>query len=161
MPCEPLKLYLSASDSTVAAILVKQTDMEQKPVYSISHMLKGSELRYPKIEKIVFALMASRKLRQYFQGRLISVVTNQPLQRILHKPDMSGRIASWAIELSQFIVEFTPWTSTKSQVLSDFMTECNFESLEEGEISPGGERKPWVLFTDGSSTSAVGERESS
>lgn len=103
VPCEPLKLYLSASDITIAAILVKQVDAEQKPVYFVSHMLKGSELRYPKIEKLVFALIiTSRKLRQYFQGRLITVMINQPLRRILHKPDMSGRLASWTIELSQF-----------------------------------------------------------
>lgn len=100
--------------------------------------------------------MASWKLRQYFHGHLITIVTSQPLRRILHKPDMSGRLASWTIELSQFNIEFAPRTSTKSQVLYDFMTECNFESPEEGEISPSNEKKSWILFTDGSSTSAAG-----
>lgn len=45
--CEPLKLYLSSSDTTIAAVLVKEVDKEQNTVYFISHMLKGSELRYP------------------------------------------------------------------------------------------------------------------
>lgn len=80
MPCEPLKVYLSASDLTIAAVLVKQIDTDQKPVYYVSHMLKGSEVRYSKIEKLIFALIiASRKLRKYFQERLIAVMTNQPL----------------------------------------------------------------------------------
>ena len=66
-PCEPLKVYLSASDSTIAAVLVKEVGTEQKAVYYISHLLKDAELKYSKIEKVIFALVvASRKLRQYF-----------------------------------------------------------------------------------------------
>ena len=111
IPCEPLKLYLSASDLTAAAVLVKEAGTEQRPVYYVSHTLKDAETRYTKIEKLVFTLViASRKLRQYFQGRQISVMTNQPLRRILHRPDMSGRLAAWTIELSQFHLEFIPRT---------------------------------------------------
>lgn len=90
-PCEPLKVYLSASDFTIAAMLVKEIGSEQKPVYYASHTLKDAEVRYTKLEKLVYALViASRKLRQYFRGREIMVMTNQPLRRILHKLDMSG-----------------------------------------------------------------------
>lgn len=75
-PCEPLKIYLSASDFTVAAVLIKELGTEQQPVYYINHMLKGSEVRYSKIEKLIFSLViTSRKLRQYFQGRLITVLS--------------------------------------------------------------------------------------
>lgn len=81
-------------------------------------------------------------------------MTNQPLRRVLHKPDMSGRLASWTIDLSQFNIESTLRTSTKSQVLSDFMIECNFETAEEGEISPNSKKRSWVVFIDGSSTSS-------
>lgn len=134
-PCEPLKIYLSASHDTIAAVLIKETNSEQKPVYYVSHMLNDIKIRYSKIEKLIFALIiASRKLRQYFQGRLITVVTNQPLRRILHKPDMTGRLASWIIELSQFNLEYTPRTSMRSQALSDFIVECNFEAPEEGGV---------------------------
>lgn len=147
IPCEPLKVYLSASDFTVASILVKQNGTEQRPVYYVSHMLKGSEVRYTKIEKLIFVLIiSSRKLRQYFQGRLINVLTNQPLRRVLHRPDMSGRLASWTIELSQFNIEFTPRTSIRSQTLADFVAECNFEAPEDGEVLTGNEKKPWVFL---------------
>lgn len=44
----------------------------------------------------------------------------------------------------------------KSQVLSDFVAECNFENLEDGEISENHEKKLWTLFTDRSSTSIAG-----
>lgn len=157
MPCEPLKIYLSASDFTIADVLIKQNGIEQSPVYYVSHMLKGSETRYTKIKKLIFVLIiSSRKLGQYFPGRLITVMTNQPLRRVLHKPDMSGRLASWTIETSQFNIEFTPRTSLKSQALADFVTECNFGAPKDGEILTENEKKPWVLFTDGSSTTTVG-----
>lgn len=156
MPCEPLKIYLSASNFTVASVLIKENCTEQKPVYYVSHMLKGSEICYTKIEKLIFTLIiSSRKVRQYFQERLITVMTNQPLRRVLHKPDMSGRLASWTIEFSQFNIEFTPQTSIKSQILADFVVKCNFEAPEEGEMLTINEKKPWVFFTDGSSTSTI------
>ena len=156
-PCEPLKIYLSATDLTTAAVLVKEENDEQKAVYYVSHMLKEAELRYSNVEKMVLSLvMASRKLRHYFQGRLISVMSNQPLRRILHRPDMSGRLAAWTIELSQFNLEFVPRHSVKSQALSDFVAECTF-STDLGIIKePSPTDKSWTLFTDGSSTTSAG-----
>lgn len=144
-PYKALKIYLSFSDFIIAAILVKRLGLEQKPVYFVSHMLKGSENCYLKIEKlIVFLIIASRKLRQYFQGRLIIVMTNQSLRKILHNRAQPVQY------------EFTPRKSMKSQVLSDFVAECNFENLEDGEISENHEKKLWTLFTDRSSTSIAG-----
>ncbi|XP_074352523.1 uncharacterized protein LOC141691656 [Apium graveolens] len=155
--CEPLKLYISVADSTVAAVLIKEENSDQKPVYYASHILKDAETRYSNIEKLAYVFkIASRKLRQYFQGRMIIVMTNQPLQRILHKPDMSGRLASWTVELSQFNLKFQPKTSMRSQALADFITECTFLNLEPGEVLPTSESKVWILFTDGSSTSQAG-----
>nr|XP_017239614.1 PREDICTED: uncharacterized protein K02A2.6-like [Daucus carota subsp. sativus] len=156
-PGEPLKVYLSASDSTTAAVLVKDVNGEQAPVYYASHLLKDRETRYSRIEKLVLALvMASRKLKYYFQGRNITILTNQPLRRVLHRPDMTGRLAAWTAELSQFNLEFIPRTAVKSQVLSDFIAECNFS--EPAPSSPGQllYDKAWTLFTDGSSTSEAG-----
>ena len=60
-------------------------------VYYIIHVLKDVETRYPNLEKISFALITtSIKLRHYFQGREIWVVTDQPLRKIIHNPDASG-----------------------------------------------------------------------
>ena len=51
-------------------------------------------------------LMASRKLRDYFQVHEITVVTRLPLQRIMHNPDATARIVEWALELSSFSLKF-------------------------------------------------------
>lgn len=65
----------------------------------------------------------------YFQGREIQVMTNQPLKRILHKPDMTGRLTAWTIELRKFYIEYIPPTTMKAQVLSDFVAECQFTEV--------------------------------
>ena len=83
-------------------------------------------------------------------------MTNQPLRRILHRPDMTSRLAAWTIELSQFNIDYMPRSSTRSQALADFTAECNFGQTTESIITSLGEKHVWTLFTDGSSTVASG-----
>ena len=53
------------------------------------------------IEKIIFALIvASRKLRLYFQANPILVMTDQPIKKSMNKPEAVGRMDQWAIKLS-------------------------------------------------------------
>jgi hypothetical protein len=59
------------------------------------------------MEKMAFALtIASRKLRPYFQVHTIKVLTEYPLKKVLQKLDLSGQLTNWAIELSEFNIEF-------------------------------------------------------
>ena len=81
--------------------------MMQHPVYFVSSLLQGARSRYCGVQKLLFGLlMASRKLRHYFQAHEITIVTRFPLQRILHNPDAAGRIVEWALELSSFGLKF-------------------------------------------------------
>ena len=74
---ESLQLYLAVSATAISAALIREEDKKQLPVYYVSQAFQGTEFGYPKIEKIAFALiMASRKLRQYFQANLILVMTD-------------------------------------------------------------------------------------
>ena len=55
------------SASAVSAALIREEGKKQLLVYYVSQAFQGVESRYPRIEKITFALIvASRKLRQYF-----------------------------------------------------------------------------------------------
>ena len=64
---ENLYLYLAVSTLAVSAALIREEGKKQLPVYYFSQAFQGVESRYPRIEKITFALIvASRKLRQYF-----------------------------------------------------------------------------------------------
>ncbi len=68
------------------------------------HSPRRGNKRYSGVQKLLFGLlMASRKLRHYFQAHEITVVTRLLWQRILHNPDATGRIVEWALEVSSFV----------------------------------------------------------
>jgi hypothetical protein len=56
----------------------------QMHVYFVSKVLSPSKINYTEMEKVLYAvLMASRKLRQYFQSHNIIVPWSQPLKVII------------------------------------------------------------------------------
>ena len=64
---ENLYLYLAVSAITMSVVLIREEGKTQLPVYYISQAFQGVEAKYPRIEKIAFALIvASCKLRPYF-----------------------------------------------------------------------------------------------
>ena len=64
-----------------------------KLVYYTSQAFQGMEARYPRIEKLALALIVtSRKLRPYFQAHTILVMTDQPLQKAIGRPDAARRM---------------------------------------------------------------------
>ena len=61
------------------------------------------------MEKLAFAsVTAARKLKPYFQAHTIIVLTDQPLKRAISSPEATGRMAVWAIELSEFDIQYRP-----------------------------------------------------
>ena len=73
---ELLTLYLTVSDFSTSAVLVRDKEPVQHPVYYCSRALRGAEERYPRMEKLILALVTvARKLRPYFQTHTIEVPT--------------------------------------------------------------------------------------
>ena len=76
------------------------------------------------MEKLVLALVITvRRLRPYFQAHTIEIPIEHPMKQILHKPETSGRLVKWAMELSEFDIRYEPRTAIKGQVLADFIME--------------------------------------
>ncbi|KAG7548011.1 Ribonuclease H domain [Arabidopsis suecica] len=101
---EPLYLYIAVSQTVISGVLVRKDHEGQKPIYYVSKTLLDAETRYPAIEILALAVvMSARKLRPYFQSHSIVVMTSQPIRAILHSPTQSGRLANWAIELSEML----------------------------------------------------------
>ena len=124
MPGEELYLYIAISQAAVSAALVRDEGGSQRPVYFISRAFRGAEERYPRMEKLAFALVtAARKLKPYFQAHTIIVLTDQPLKRAMSSPEAAERMALWAIELSEFDVQYHPRTVVKGQIVADFIVE--------------------------------------
>ncbi|KAL0395271.1 UNVERIFIED_CONTAM: hypothetical protein Slati_4493300 [Sesamum latifolium] len=70
-----------------------------------------------------------------------------PLKQTLGKPDTSGRLIKWTVDLSEYDISYLPRTTTKSPGPSRFRLRSNGGS-------PGGnsQNEKWLLHVDGSST---------
>ena len=124
MPGEELYLYIAVSQAAVSAALVRDEGGSQRPVYFISRAFRGAEERYPRMEKLAFALITTAwKLKPYFQAHTIVVLTKQLLKRVMSSPEAAGRMALWAIELSKFDVQYRLQTVVKGQIVADFTAE--------------------------------------
>ncbi|XP_012858055.1 PREDICTED: uncharacterized protein LOC105977295 [Erythranthe guttata] len=149
-PGDTLMLYLATSADAISAVLIRDGGKGHQPIYYISRALQGAEQRYTNMEKLALALInAARKLRPYFQSHQVVVLTNYPLKQILRSPETSGRLAKWAIELSEYGVEFKPRPAIKAQILADFLVEMT--TVEESTSLP-----TWSVSVDGSSTTTGG-----
>ncbi|GKV33270.1 hypothetical protein SLEP1_g41798 [Rubroshorea leprosula] len=146
---EILYLYLEISDEAISLVLVREEAKQQKPIYYISSVLHGAELRYPIAEKAALAVVTSaRKLRPYFQSHPIIVLTDQPLRQILQKPECSGRLIKWAVELGEFEITFQQRSTIRAQALADFIVECT-----PCPSTSTPEPNEWTLYVDGASSS--------
>ncbi|GKE14800.1 reverse transcriptase domain-containing protein, partial [Tanacetum coccineum] len=57
MKKEKLIIYLAAVKDTVSAVLMTEREAKQMPIYFVSKALRGSELNYTSMEKLVLALV--------------------------------------------------------------------------------------------------------
>lgn len=90
----------------------------------------------------------AQKLCPYFEAHQVTMLTNQPLKSILHKPDLSGRILKWTIEPSEYGIKYQPKLAMKRQVMADFIAEIPQKSSQLiGPIENGW----WILHIDGAS----------
>ena len=90
IPGEELYLYLVVSLHTMSSVLIGEEGKIQKLVYYTSQVLRGVEGQYLMMEKLAFALvMASWKLRHYFQAHVINVLTNHPLKKAMNKLEVA------------------------------------------------------------------------
>ena len=107
----------------MSAVLIREEDKVQWPVYYVSKALLDAETRYPEIERLSLALvMSARKLRPYFQAHPIVVRSGHPIEKALQK-GTSSRMAIWSQELGEYEIEFQPRTAIKGQALADFIAE--------------------------------------
>ncbi|RVW83691.1 hypothetical protein CK203_046040 [Vitis vinifera] len=122
------------------------TDSCQNAFEKIKHCLMQPPILSSPIPKEIVHISgalalrsAAQKLRPYFQAHPVIVLTDQPLRNILHKPDLTGRMLQWAIELSEFGIEFQPRLSMKGQVMADFVLEYSRRpSQHESSKKNGG-----------------------
>ncbi|GKA28211.1 reverse transcriptase domain-containing protein, partial [Tanacetum coccineum] len=118
---EELIVYLAASKEVVSAVLMTEREAKQMPIYFVSRGLRGPEVNYTSMEKLVLALVhASKRLKRYFQEINYSG----------HGPTHKASV----VKTRNFIVERPEEDSLDT-------------SMEIEEELP----EPWILFTNVSS----------
>jgi len=70
--CKPqlgtsLHLYFAVTERAISLILVQEQDQVQKPIYFVSKVLQGPEVRYQALEKAALTVVFSaRRFHHYF-----------------------------------------------------------------------------------------------
>nr|XP_043611871.1 uncharacterized protein LOC122583543 [Erigeron canadensis] len=92
------------------------------------------------------------------EGKFLGYYINKPIKQILVKPDKSGRVAKWAIELGEHEIEFRGRHAIKGQILADFITDVQESKDTETysaslEVIGTVERDLRKLYTDEAASS--------
>jgi hypothetical protein len=150
-PGAPLLLYVAASHSAVSAALVQEKQdgqvKRQALVYFVSKVLSLSKKNYTELEVLYVVLMASRKLRHYFEAYHIIVPSSQPLKDIMRNREATRRIRKWVAELNEFSIDYVHRSSIQSQALADFIADWTpgAQGEEVTKMSKPGKSSVMVL----------------
>uniref|UniRef100_A0A2N9I7Z0 RNA-directed DNA polymerase n=1 Tax=Fagus sylvatica TaxID=28930 RepID=A0A2N9I7Z0_FAGSY len=149
----------------IGALIAQENDNGvEQPIYYVSRTLKDAESRYSGAERSCLALIyASQRLRHYFLAHKVQLMTkSHPIRSLLQRPVLSGRLAQWLLQLSQYEITAETPTAIKSQAIADLLAqfpgEDNSFITDEvpGEINEiflaGLADSVWTLKFDGSST---------
>ncbi|WJX26318.1 hypothetical protein P8452_15256 [Trifolium repens] len=149
MRSKEMKLYISASDTTIGSMLAQEDgNGVERAIYYLSRVLNDAETRYSVIEKLCLCLYFScTKLKHYIKPVDVYVYSHfDIIKHMLLKPILHSRIGKWALALTEYSLTYKPLRAVKGQIVADFLAE---HSVSEAPIE-SIDIEPWNLYFDGS-----------
>jgi len=123
-------LYTVAMLHIVSAALVVERREEghvlkvQWLVYFIGEVLSDLKARYPRIPKLLYAVLITKcKLWHYFDAHPMVVMSSSGLGDVIKNQESTSRIAKWGLELMALDITYAPCTVIKSQALANLVAE--------------------------------------
>jgi hypothetical protein len=100
----PFKMYITAQELVIGAVLLQEEDGKESPVAYVSRRLLDAETRCVSMEKLCLSLYyACSKFRHYILSRSYTVACQYDVMKhVLLKPILSGRIVKWAYVLVEY-----------------------------------------------------------
>jgi hypothetical protein len=98
-------LYLAASDSTIAMVLVQEDDShDEHAIYYLSLSLMTIESKYLHVEKLALAAVQDvQRFCHYILLRKTTVIFDcNPMQHILTRQFLGGKYSKWIVILQEF-----------------------------------------------------------
>ncbi|WJX50210.1 hypothetical protein P8452_36545 [Trifolium repens] len=144
-----MKLYISASDSTLGSMLAQEDENgEERAIYYLSRVLNDAETRYSSIEKLCLCLYFScMKLKHYIKPVDVFVYSHcDIIKHMLSKPILHSRIGKWALALTEYSLTYKPLKTVKGQIVADFIADHSALETPQNYV----ESQPWKLYFDGS-----------
>lgn len=102
---KPFVLQCDASLHGVGAVLAQCDESgDERPIAYMSKKLNKAQRNYTVTElECLAVVLAVKKFRMYIEGHPFKVVTDHAsLRWLMNQPDLSGRLARWAIKLQGF-----------------------------------------------------------
>lgn len=144
-----MKLYISASDSTIVSVLAQDDENDVKrAIYYLSRILNNVETRYNVIEKLCLCLyFLSTKLKHYTNLVDVYVYSHfDVIKHMLSKPILHSRIWKWALTLIEYSLTYYPLKAIKGQIVTKFIVDHIVVEAIESYV----EERPLKLYFDGS-----------
>ena len=114
-------------------------------MYCVSETLDGAKKLYTQMEKVAYAVvMASRKLKHYFQAHKITIPSSFLLDNILKNPEAIGRIGKCGTEINDIAIEFVERNTIKSQALIDFLVDWTHDTQNTVKVT----EPIWTVHTN-------------
>jgi hypothetical protein len=112
-------LYIVASDSTIAMVLVQEDEShDEHVIYYLSRSLTTSEIKYSHVEKLALVVVqVVQRFCHYILLRKTTIISDcNPMQHILTRQVLGGKYSKWIFILQEFDLEFEKAKSKKSLV---------------------------------------------